>query len=36
VAHMGRGEVFTVFWLVDRKVRDHWDDLGIGGRITLS
>jgi hypothetical protein len=35
VASMGRGEVFTGFWLGGPKVRDHWEDLGIGGRITL-
>jgi hypothetical protein len=35
VARMGRGEVFTGFWLGGPKVRDHWEDLGIGGRITL-
>jgi hypothetical protein len=35
VAHMGRGEVFTGFWLGGPKVRDHWKDLGIVGRITL-
>jgi hypothetical protein len=32
----GRGEVFTGFWLGGPKVRDHWDDLGVGGRIELS
>jgi hypothetical protein len=32
----GRGEVFTGFWLGSPKVRDHWEDLGAGGRITLS
>jgi hypothetical protein len=31
----GRGEVFTVFWLEGLKGRDHWEDLGIGRRITL-
>jgi hypothetical protein len=31
----GRGEVFTGFWLRSPKVRDHWEDLGVGGRITL-
>jgi hypothetical protein len=31
----GRGEVFTGFWLGDPKVRDHWEDLGVGRRITL-
>jgi hypothetical protein len=30
-----RGEVFSGFWLGGPKVRDHWEDLGIGGRITL-
>jgi hypothetical protein len=33
---MGRGEVFTGFWVGGLKVRDHWEDLGIGGRITLA
>jgi hypothetical protein len=36
VARMGRGEVFTGFWLGGPNVRDHWEDLGVGGRITLS
>jgi hypothetical protein len=31
----GRDEVFTGFWLGGLKVRDHWEDLGIVGRITL-
>jgi hypothetical protein len=31
----GRGEVFTGFWLEGRKERDHWEDLGVGRRITL-
>jgi hypothetical protein len=35
VACIGRGEVFTGFWLGGPKARDHWEDLGIGGRITL-
>jgi hypothetical protein len=35
VAFMGRGEVFTEFQLGGPKGRDHWEDLGIGGRITL-
>jgi hypothetical protein len=34
-AHMGEGRVFTGFWLGGPKARDHWDDLGVGGRITL-
>jgi len=32
----GRGEVFTGFWLADPKVRDHWEDLGVSGMITLT
>jgi hypothetical protein len=35
VARMGRGEVLTGFWLGGPKARDHWEDLGVGGRITL-
>jgi hypothetical protein len=35
VARMGRGEIFTEFWLGDLKGRYHWEDLGVGGRITL-
>jgi hypothetical protein len=31
----GRGEVFTGFWLGGLKVRDDWEDPGVGGRITL-
>jgi hypothetical protein len=31
----GWGEVFTGFWLGGLKVRDHWEDQGVGGRITL-
>jgi len=30
----GRG-VYRV-WLGDSEVRDHWEDLGVGGRITFS
>jgi hypothetical protein len=30
----GRGEVLTRFWLGGPKVRDHWEDLGLDGRIT--
>jgi hypothetical protein len=36
VACMGRGEMFIGFWLGGPKARDHWEDLGAGGRITLS
>jgi hypothetical protein len=35
VARMGRGEVFTGFWLGVPKVRDLWEDLGVIGKITL-
>jgi hypothetical protein len=35
VERMGKGEVFTGFWLVGPKARDHWEDLGVGERITL-
>jgi hypothetical protein len=35
MARMGRGEVFTGFWLGGPKARDHWEDLGVGRRITL-
>jgi hypothetical protein len=35
VACMGEEKVFTGFWLGGLKTRDHWKDLGIGGRITL-
>jgi hypothetical protein len=31
----GRGEVFRGFWLGGLKGRDHWEDLGVGERITL-
>jgi hypothetical protein len=31
VARMGRGEVFTGFWLGGPKARDHWIDLGVAG-----
>jgi hypothetical protein len=35
---MGEGRnVYRFFvWEARRKVRDHWEDLGVGGRITLS
>jgi hypothetical protein len=36
VGHVARmGEVFRVFWLGGQKGREHWEDLDIGGRITL-
>jgi hypothetical protein len=31
----GRGEVFTGFWLGGPKVREHWEDLGVGERMPL-
>jgi hypothetical protein len=34
-ARMWRGEVFTGLWLGGSKGRDHWEDIGVGGRITL-
>jgi hypothetical protein len=33
--HAWGGERFTGFCLGVPKGRDHWDDLGVGGRITL-
>jgi hypothetical protein len=33
--HRGGGELFTGFWLGGSKVRDHWEDLGVGGRIIV-
>jgi hypothetical protein len=35
VACMGRGEVFTGFWLGGPKGRDHWEDIGVSGSIIL-
>jgi hypothetical protein len=35
VARIGRGEVFTRFWLGRPKGREHWEDLDVGGRIIL-
>jgi hypothetical protein len=37
VARMGRGrgEVLTEFWLGGPRARDHWEDRGVSGRITL-
>jgi hypothetical protein len=36
VARMGRGELFTGFWLGSPRVGDQWEDLDVGGRIILS
>jgi hypothetical protein len=35
VARKGKREVFTGFWLGGPKERDQWEDLDVGGRITL-
>jgi hypothetical protein len=31
----GKEEVFIGFWLGCLKGRDHWEDLGMGGMVTL-
>jgi hypothetical protein len=36
VARMGQGRGVSGFWLGDPKVRDHWEGLGVGGKVTLS
>jgi len=36
VALMRRGNVFTEFQLGSPKLRDHWEDLGVGGSIIIS
>jgi hypothetical protein len=37
VGHVARtGEMFTGFLLGGTKVRVHWEDIGVGGRIILS
>jgi hypothetical protein len=35
LARMGWGEVFAGFWLGGPKARGHWEDLGVGRRLTL-
>jgi hypothetical protein len=35
VARMGEGRGVTGFWLGGPNVRDHWEDLDVGVRITL-
>jgi len=35
VACMGERKVFTRLWLEGPKGRDYWEDLGIGGIITI-
>jgi len=32
---MGEGRDIYGVWLGGPKVRDHWEDLGVGGRIIL-
>jgi hypothetical protein len=33
---MEEGKGVYGFWLEGPKVKDHWEDLGVGGRIILS
>jgi hypothetical protein len=33
---MGRGEVHTKFWWGNLREGDHWEDLGLDGRVILS
>jgi hypothetical protein len=35
VKRMRRTEACTGFWWGNLKVRDHWGDLGVGGKIIL-
>jgi hypothetical protein len=35
VARMRKGKVCTGFWLGGPQARDHWEDLSVGGKITL-
>jgi hypothetical protein len=35
VARMGEGRGVYRVWLGGAKVRDHWEDVGVGGKITL-
>jgi hypothetical protein len=35
VARMGEGRGVYRIWSGGPKARDHWEDLGVGGRITL-
>jgi len=34
--HAQRRGVFIGFWLGGPKGRDHWEELDVGGRITIS
>jgi hypothetical protein len=35
VARMWEEEVFTGFWFGGPKIRDHWEEPDVGGRITI-
>ena len=35
VARIGRRDLYTGFWLGNLRERDHWEDLGVDGRIIL-
>jgi hypothetical protein len=35
IARMMKGEVLTLFCLGSPKARDRWEDIGLGGSITL-
>jgi hypothetical protein len=35
VARMGRREACIGFWWGNLRERNHWEDLGVGGRIIL-
>jgi len=35
VTRMGRVEVYTEIWWGNLRERDHWEDPGVDGRITL-
>jgi hypothetical protein len=36
LARMEAGKVFAIFWLGGPKIRDHWEELDVVGKITLS
>ena len=36
VVYSERGEVYTTFWWVNLRERDHLEDQGVNGRIILS
>jgi len=35
VARIGRRELHTGFWWGNLRERDHWEDVGVDGRIIL-